>query len=298
MVKKNRLILTALVVVLFCGIGFLIHGKHANEYSKEEKEQSTPIAEVAVSTSPVAVISNEVTVSKTPTLEPTNVPTVTTSQKESETKNSKHIIVIDAGHQAKADSSQEPIGPGAKETKKKVSSGTQGRFTGVPEYEVNLQVAKKLEKALTKLNYTVIMVRETNDVNISNSERAEIANDNDADMLIRIHCNGSEDASVNGILTICPTKKNKYCKHIYEDSRRLADCLLEGLLDATKANSRGVTETDSMSGINWSLVPVVIVEMGYMTNEEEDNKLVTSEYQNQLVEGMVKGIQSYLEEKE
>ena len=53
-----------------------------------------------------------------------------------------------------------------------------------------------------------------------------------------------------------------------------------------------------MSGINWSLVPVVIVEMGYMTNEEEDNKLVTSEYQNQLVEGMVKGIQSYLEEKE
>lgn len=209
----------------------------------------------------------------------------------------KKVIVIDAGHQAKGDSEKEPIGPGATTKKPKVSSGTQGIKTKVPEYKVNLQVSLKLEKILTEAGYEVIMVRTTDEVNISNSERAAIANDNNADAFVRIHCNGSEDSKVAGALTICQTKVNPFCgEALYESSYTLASDILDALCEETAANNQGIMETDTMSGINWCKVPVVIVEMGYMTNEKEDELLNTDSYQDQLATGIANGIMNYLED--
>jgi len=204
------------------------------------------------------------------------------------------VVVIDPGHQAKADSSREPIGPGSTQTKAKVSSGTRSVNTGSPESELVLAVALKLRNELEARGIQVVMTRTTQDVNISNSQRAQIANEAGADLFVRIHADGANDASINGILMLYPAIIVGWTDDIAAESKRAAQLALEYLLLETGAHDRGLIARDDITGFNWSDVPVILPEIGLMTNPAEDALLATPAYQDKIVLGLTKAILSYL----
>ena len=206
---------------------------------------------------------------------------------------SAFTVAIDPGHQAQGDLSTEPIGPGASEYKMKVSYGTSGRYTGVTEYQVNLDVALKLRDYLRQQGVNVVMVRETNDVNISNSQRAAIANDAGAALFVRIHCDGSDNSSRNGFSTMVPGY-NQWTGAIVAPSRRAGELIQASAVAATGANDLGLYERTDLSGFNWCTVPTILVEMGFMTNPTEDYKLASDSYQQQLAQGIGDGVIQYL----
>ncbi|MGB4590256.1 MAG: N-acetylmuramoyl-L-alanine amidase [Clostridiaceae bacterium] len=208
----------------------------------------------------------------------------------------KKIIAIDAGHQLLADSTKEPLGPGSTVLKDRVSSGTRGIVSKVPEYIINLEMALKLKTRLINEGYEVVMIRETHDVSISNKERAEIANNANADLFIRIHANGSSSSKVKGIETIYPSPANPFVGALSEPSKKISTLILDEMIKSTGAENRGAVPMDNMSGLNWSKVPVTIIETGYMSNKDEDKLLITSDYQDKLVQGMVNGIKLYFAE--
>ena len=149
--------------------------------------------------------------------------------KEGEILNKEFTVCIDPGHQGKGDPKGEPVAPGSGNKKPRVSSGTAGIATKKAEHVVNLEAAMILKDLLVQKNYKVIMTRETADVNISNAERAEIANNANADITIRIHCDSINDSGKTGATILVPAKNSQYTKNIYCESNKYAEILKKTL---------------------------------------------------------------------
>lgn len=204
------------------------------------------------------------------------------------------VVCIDAGHQARGNSSLEPNGPGSSTMKAKVTTGATGCVTGKTESQINLEVALKLQQALQNQGYTVIMCRTSQNVDISNAQRAEIANNNHVSAFIRLHCDSSTSSSATGTLTLAPSTSNPYCASIASESQALSKSIVNNICNVTGSRNRGVSIVDNMTGLNWSKVPVTIVEMGFLSNPQEDQLLASDDYQNKIVQGIVNGIGAYL----
>lgn len=203
------------------------------------------------------------------------------------------VVVIDPGHQLRGDNTKEPNGPGSSVMKARVTSGTTGVATGVAEYILNLDVSLKLKTELENRGYTVYMTRSVHEINISNKERAEYATSVNADIAVRIHGNGSTNPSVCGAETYGPSASNPYVSHLSNASMSLSRCIIDAYCAATGFKNRGARTSDTMTGINWSSVPVTIVELGYMSNAEEDRKMQDAAMQNNMVQGIANGIDAY-----
>ncbi|WP_455716686.1 N-acetylmuramoyl-L-alanine amidase [Anaerosporobacter sp.] len=217
----------------------------------------------------------------------------TVSAKVKVTVKGKKIIAIDPGHQSKGNSALEAVGPGASTKKAKVASGTTGVSTKVPEYKLTLEVSLKLKEALLDRGYEVVMTREKNDVNISNKERALLANESGADICIRIHADGSTNQSVNGASALYPSTKNPYVSNLSKASKKLAASVIKNFCNKTGAKNRGTVTRDDLTGTNWSTIPVIVLEMGFMSNKAEDRKMQKDSYQAKMVEGICNGIDDY-----
>lgn len=204
-----------------------------------------------------------------------------------------HVVVIDPGHQGQGDSTTEPNGPGSSTMKARVTGGTHGTTTGVYEYQLTLVISQQLQAELENRGYTVYMTRTSHDVNISNMERAQYATSVGGEIAVRIHANGVDNASVSGAMALAPSSANPYIAYLADSSWNLSKCILDSYCGATGMRNQGVSTSDTMTGINWSTVPVTILEMGYMTNPTDDVNMEDPAYQARMVQGIADGIDAY-----
>ncbi len=207
---------------------------------------------------------------------------------------SGRLVVIDPGHSANIPSGSEPLGPGSSEMKAKDAVGTRGTATGVMEYELVLNVSLLLQNELTARGYTVLMTRTSNSDSISCMERAQTANNAGAAVFIRIHADGVDSPSPHGASVLCISSANPFTASTYAACRRLSEALISSYCAATGCYNRGVVETDAMSGNNWSRVPTALIELGFMTNPEEDVLMSSADYQAKMVKGIADGIDIYM----
>ena len=201
----------------------------------------------------------------------------------------KKVIVIDPGHGVGGNKGYELQSPDSSITKIKDGGGTQGVATNVPEYVVTLKVAEKLKALLEAKNYTVIMTKTTLSETPGNIERAEVGNNNNAALVIRIHCDGMDNQSASGASMLVPAPVG-YAKDISSISVEYGQTILNDLVASAGMNNRGVVQRSDLTGFNWSKVPVVLVEMGFMSNPQEDRLLNDDSYQNLLAQGLYNGI--------
>ncbi len=208
-------------------------------------------------------------------------------------KTSKHIVAVDADRQAKADTEKEPVGPSSDTMKARMAEGATGGTLGLKEYELTLSVALKLEEELTERGYEVVMIRTGNDVDISNAERATIANESGAEIYIRLHANSMDNSGIYGVLTMCMTDENPYNAWLHDRSYDLSKRIVDQICIQTGTRNRGVQQVDNIAAINWSTIPVSDVALGYLSNPDEERWLASDDYQEKIVKGIANAVDSY-----
>lgn len=216
---------------------------------------------------------------------------------ESNEKQGKFLVVIDPGHQQKANLNLEPIGPGATTQKYKVTDGTTGIVTKKRESVLVLEMAFILKEKLEAKGIQVLMTRTSHEVDISNKERATFANDHKANLFLRLHADGSENPNQSGFAVLTSAEGNQYTKEIYAESLQISQTIVNKMRENHQVKVNGIKFRDDLSGFNWSKVPGVLLELGFMSNPEEDKKLSDPQYVNSLLQSVTDSVDEYRKNK-
>lgn len=193
-------------------------------------------------------------------------------------KRAENTIVIDAGH-----------------------GGSDPGKVGInkaEEKDINLKVAKKVKKLLEKKGVKVVMTREEDTMLSKNSngsqkvqdmkERVKLINNTAPEFAVSIHQNSYHDEAIHGAQVF-------YFKHSAE-GEQLAAVMQKALLSIDKENKRQAKADDTYYLLKRTEVPTIIVECGFLSNHEEAEKLVTDEYQQEVAEAIVKGIEACMKD--
>ncbi len=203
--------------------------------------------------------------------------------------------MIDPGHDLRANLETEAIGPGSATRKIKDGGGTRGVVSGLSEAELNMRVARLVRSLLERAGVEVVMTRtSTSRTSMGNIARARIANRAGAALFLRVHADGSTDPSARGTHTLYPALRRGWTDDVYAESRRAARIVQRDLRAALGFPDRGLQERADFTGFNWSNMPVILVEMGFMSNPTEDRLLATAAVQRRAAVGLCRGTLRFL----
>jgi N-acetylmuramoyl-L-alanine amidase len=202
------------------------------------------------------------------------------------------LICLDPGHGTPpaVGRQTEPIGPGSNIRKIKDGGGASG------EAVVALAIAKKTRTLLLRRGYRVAMTRTGPTFaygNGGNVARAQFCNRRGASLMLRIHADGSPDTSRHGLSTLYPALHRGWTDDIYASSLRAAKAIQRSTVAATGARDLGLSRRSDLTGFNWSNVPAVLVETGFMSNPSERRLLQSSGYQWKVARGFTTGVAAF-----
>ena len=205
------------------------------------------------------------------------------------------VVVVDPGHDLRANPATEPIGPGSSTRKIKDGGGTHGVVSGLREADLNLRVSLRLRRLLRDAGVRVVMTRtRTAGTSMGNIARARIANRAGAALFLRVHADGSTDRSARGTHTLHPALHRGWTDDVYTRSKRAARLVQRELVRSLGFPDRGLQERSDFTGFNWADVPVILAELGFMTNPTEDRLLATPAYQRRAAVGLCRGTLRFL----
>ncbi|MGM9988917.1 MAG: N-acetylmuramoyl-L-alanine amidase [Bacillaceae bacterium] len=204
----------------------------------------------------------------------------------------KKKIVIDPGHSSIGNLEKEPVSPESTIMKAKDVQGATGIVTNTPEYEIVLNIGLLLREYLQHEGYDVVMTKTTVDTSLSNIERAEIGNEAKADLVIRLHCDSSTEG-VRGASILVPAA-NKFTKSYSEISRVYGEAILNTYCKELGIVNRGIVYRSDLTGFNWSKVPTVLIEMGFLSNPQEDRFLSNNENHSRIAEAISLGVKQII----
>lgn len=268
--RKKKVLISIIFIILFAILGSSCNNTE-NKQKKINKKQETQIKTQEKNDS---------------TVEKEKEPEANEGLPEKKDK----IIVIDPGHGNRSNLDKEPISPGSSTMKIKDGGGALGVVTKTPEYTINLKVGLVLRDILKQRGYTVVMTKTEPSQSPGNVERAEVGNNAKADLVLRIHADSTNDSSVKGASMLIPAQISDETKKIYNESKRCGNIIINKVTSEVGMKNRGVVERNDMTGFNWSKVPVVLIEMGFLSNSDEDKLLSSEDYDKKLATSLADGI--------
>ena len=205
------------------------------------------------------------------------------------------VVVVDPGHDRLANLRTEPIGPGSSTRKIFDGGGTHGVVTGIREPDLTVAVSLRLRELLRRAGVRVVMTRtRTAGESMGNVARARIANRVHSALFLRVHADGAASSEARGTHTLTPALRAGWTDDVYRASHRAARLVQTELVQALGFPDRGIQERSDYTGFNWANVPVILVELGFMTNPAEDRALARPAVRERAALGLCRGTLRFL----